>query len=90
MGGEMRDNDEFTLSLLTNRELLCLNQHGGMPLQLFRDEVKAAWMNFVGETPYVALFNLGEEPAVISASQVKGEISAMIEPHGAKIYKLKK
>lgn len=40
MGGEMRDNDAFTLSLLTNDELLNLNQNGTTPLQLFRDETK--------------------------------------------------
>lgn len=109
MGGEMRDNDEFTLSLLTNDEMLRLNQHGGTPLQLFRDEEKAAWLNFVGDVPYVALFNLREAPAMVSAdltelvggaaytaeelwtkeaSDVQGTISAEIEPHGARLYKL--
>lgn len=109
MGGEMRDNNEFTLSLLTNDEMLRLNQHGGTPLQLFRDEEKAAWLNFVGDVPYVALFNLREAPATVSAdltelvggaaytaeelwtkeaSDVQGTISAEIEPHGARLYKL--
>ena len=109
MGGELRDNDAFTISLLTNDELLHLNQHGGTPLQLFRDETKATWLNFVGETPYIALFNLQAEPAEVSASltelvgdapytavelwtgettAVQGEITAQLEPHGAKIFKL--
>ena len=107
MGGEMRDNDAFTLSLLTNDELLNLNQNGTTPLQLFRDETKAAWLNFVGSTPYIALFNLTENRAVVSAELSEftdkthaeeiwsGEktaftktLSAKIEPHGAKLYKL--
>lgn len=67
MGGEMRDNDEFTLSLLTNDAMLELNQHGGKPLQLFRDENKAAWLNRVGDVPYVALFNLADEEAAVCA-----------------------
>lgn len=109
MGGEMRDNDAFTLSLLTNDEMLNLNQNGGAPLQLFRDDKKAAWLNYVGETPYVALFNLQEKAAAVSIDieelvgsaaytavelwtgekeAVQGEISAEIDPHGAKLYKL--
>ena len=107
MGGEMRDNDAFTLSLLTNDEFLNLNQNGITPLQLFRDKTKAAWLNFVGSTPYIALFNLTENRAVVSAELSEftdkthaeeiwsGEktaftktLSAKIEPHGAKLYKL--
>ena len=109
MGGEMRDNDDFTLSLLTNDEMLNVNQNGGTPLQLFRDDKKAAWLNFVGETPYVALFNLQDETADVAAAltelvgdkaytalevwshtetAVQGAISAEVEPHGAKLFKL--
>lgn len=68
MGGEMRDNDAFTLSLLTNDALLELNQHGGEPLQLYRCDKAAAWLNHVGDVPYLALFNLGDEAAEISAA----------------------
>ena len=67
MGGEMRDNDAFTLSLLTNREMLNVNQNGGTPLQLFRNDKAAAWLNFVGDTPYVALFNLQDTQAEVAA-----------------------
>lgn len=37
-GGEMRENDEFTLSLITNPEVLAVNQtsHGGK--EIYRDE----------------------------------------------------
>ncbi len=67
IGGELRANDDFTLRLLTNDALLHLNQHGGVPLQLFRDENKAAWLNFADGVPYAALFNLSDDPAEISA-----------------------
>lgn len=86
---------------------LNLNQNGTTPLQLFRDETKAAWINFVGSMPYIALFNLTENRAVVSAELSEftdkthaeeiwsGEktaftktLSAKIEPHGAKLYKL--
>ena len=66
MGGEMRDNDAFTLSLLTNDNVLYLNQHGGEPLQLFRDEEKAGWINYVDGIPYIALFNLQNRTANVS------------------------
>ena len=46
IGGELRDCDDFTLRLLTNDALLRVNQHGGEPVQLFRDETRAAWLNF--------------------------------------------
>lgn len=68
MGGEMRQNDAFTLSLLTNDEALNVNQNGGEPLELFRDEEKAGWINFVEDTPYIALFNLKDEGAEVSFS----------------------
>ncbi len=68
MGGEMRDNDAFTLSLLTNDNVLYLNQHGGEPLQLFRDEEKAGWINYVDGIPYIALFNLQNRTANVSFS----------------------
>lgn len=109
MGGEMRDNDAFTLSLLTNDEVLKLNQHGGTPLQLFRDDRQAVWLNRVSDTVYIALFNLQDEKAAVAADlsafigdgtytalelwtkeekEAQGVLSAEIEPHGAKLYKL--
>ena len=92
----MRDNDAFTLSLLANDELLNLNQNGTTPLQLFRDETKAAWLNFVGSTPYIALFNLTENRAVVSAELSEftdkthaEEIWSGRRPHSQKRFPLK-
>jgi len=59
-GGDLPSNDEFTLSLLTNPEVLAVDQHSRNNKQLFRDKGKVAW---VADAPdggkYLALFNLG-------------------------------
>jgi alpha-galactosidase len=43
IGGEMRDNDEWTLSLLINERVLRLLKHSSGARQLFRDINQAAW-----------------------------------------------
>lgn len=68
MGGELNDNDAWTLSLLTNDEVLAVNQRGNAPMQLHRDNRSAAWISRAGEDAVnVALFNLGEEATAVSA-----------------------
>jgi hypothetical protein len=66
MGGILQDNDEWTLSLLTNSEVLDVLKRGKKPRQIFRDKEKAAWINTAenGEIN-LALFNLGDEPATV-------------------------
>ena len=44
MGGHMPNNDEYTLSLLTNPELLYVNQHSTANRQLSRDNDLIAWV----------------------------------------------
>ncbi len=61
-GGNLPDNDEFTLSLLTNDEVLAANQKGSAHRQLFAKGTQVAW---VADAPgprakYVAVFNLGD------------------------------
>lgn len=68
MGGEMRENDDWTLSLLTNPRVLRLMKHSRDARQLSRDGCHAAWMSFDEDgSAYFALFNLGEEAAEVSA-----------------------
>jgi len=69
MGGNMVENDELTLSLLTNAEVLDALVKGSEPRQLFRDERQAAWTS-VAEAGghYLALFNLGDENQTIRCS----------------------
>jgi alpha-galactosidase len=61
-GGNLPDNDEFTLSLMTNDEVLAVNQKGAGGRQLFARENQVAWVaNAPGSrAKYVAVFNLGD------------------------------
>jgi hypothetical protein len=61
-GGELRDMDEYTLSLLTNDEVLHVHREGTGARPLFRDGSRAAWFSEDGTgRKFVALFNIGEE-----------------------------
>jgi alpha-galactosidase len=64
MGGDLRKLDDFTLSLLTNDEVLAVNQAGREQRELFRANGLAAWCSkpALGNDMYVALFNL-RDPA---------------------------
>lgn len=68
-GGEMRDNDEWTLSLLTNRDVLHMHKHSFGARQVSRSGDKVVW---AAEGPngerYAALFNTGESVAAVSVS----------------------
>lgn len=63
-GGNLPDNDSFTLSLLTNRRVLSVLQNSRNNRPLFNETDKAAW---VAEEPgtgakYLALFNKADQP----------------------------
>lgn len=68
LGGEMTKLDEFTLSLLTNRNILNLLSADCPPKQVCADNEKAIWICNDTNTnkKYVALFNLSDEVATIS------------------------
>ncbi|AWB43082.1 alpha-galactosidase [Paenibacillus sp. CAA11] len=64
-GGELRDNDAWTLSLLTNRDVLEVNKRGMEPRPLVREEDFTAWISRGKDgSRYVAVFNLGDEPII--------------------------
>jgi alpha-galactosidase len=61
-GGNLPDNDDFTLSLMTNDEVLAVDQKASSSRQLFANGNQVAW---VAELPgskarYVAVFNIGD------------------------------
>jgi len=58
-GGDLPSNDEFTLSLLTNDEVLAVNQHSSNNKQLKEENGLIVWTANVPETEdkYVAFFN---------------------------------
>ncbi len=65
-GGDLPGNDEFTLSLLTNKEVLNVNQHSINNKQLFRDGDLIAW---TADDPkkgdkYLALFNASDQKEI--------------------------
>jgi hypothetical protein len=65
-GGDLPSNDDFTLSLLTNEEVLKMHRESTGVKQLFQDENKVAITSKNPDTGeiYLALFNIsdGEEP----------------------------
>lgn len=70
MGGDLRALDDWTLSLLTNDEVIAVDQTSTGGRQLRRGAADAVW---IARDPrsgdrYVALFNLGTGSATISAT----------------------
>ncbi len=71
--GELRDSDAFTLSLLTNDEVLSITKASRGNGQLFRNRDQIVWTAECadGSCRYVALFNAGPERTYIQAG-IKG------------------
>ncbi len=68
-GGELRDNDAWTWSLLTNEEVLTVHRQSYGNRQVYRDEDRVCWMAYAPSGDiYVALFNLSDVPATIDVS----------------------
>ena len=63
MGGDLITLDNYTLILLTNSEVIQVNQKSKNNRQLFRDGDKIAWVADVPESTerYLALFNTGDQ-----------------------------
>lgn len=61
-GGDLRENDEFTLSLLTNERLLEMHKKGRKPRQIYRKKDLVIWRSVAkdGRT-FLAIFNIGEK-----------------------------
>jgi alpha-galactosidase len=62
-GGDLPSNDAFSLSLLTNEEVLNANQNGASSRQLFRQGDQIAWASDVPQphSKYLAVFNVGDD-----------------------------
>ncbi|WHX50325.1 glycoside hydrolase family 27 protein [Paenibacillus woosongensis] len=66
-GGELRDNDEWTLSLLTNRDVLEMHQSSSGARLLKREGNRIVWgADGANDCLYVACFNTGEKPLKFS------------------------
>lgn len=67
MGGHLPLNSDFTLSLLSNDEVIAVNQLGANPRQLCRSEREAVWCSDAPDGGlYAALFNLSDEEASVA------------------------
>jgi hypothetical protein len=71
-GGDLPGNDEFTLSLLTNKEVLKVNQNSINNKQLFRNDDLIAWTADDPKTgdKYLALFNATDQRAIMEAKAI--------------------
>ncbi len=65
IGADMPQNDDFTLKILTNDEVLAVNQHSTNNKQLFNRNNQIAWVADVPDSTdkYVAIFNASPAPA---------------------------
>jgi hypothetical protein len=61
-GGDLPSNDEFTLALITNDEVLAANQKASGGKQLFARGDQVAWVSNPegGKGRYLAVFNVGD------------------------------
>jgi len=71
-GGNLPDNDAFTVSLITNRRVLKVLNESTNNKQLFRNNDQAAW---IADEPgtgakYLAVFNTSDEPLPLSAKKI--------------------
>ncbi len=62
IGAEMRDNDDFTLKLLTNREILQMNKNSRNAREIYLDDNMSIWLaDNIDGGRYCAIFNLSDE-----------------------------
>jgi len=81
-GGNLPDNDAFTLSLITNKEVLYINQHSTGNRQLFSDDGMVAWtaMDPKNGDKFLALFNISDQ--VVPNAMEEKRISVPFEMLG--------
>ncbi|MGB7719147.1 MAG: glycoside hydrolase family 27 protein [Bryobacteraceae bacterium] len=60
-GGDLPSNDDFTLSLLTNDEVLAADQNATRSRQLFQRGDQIAWTSDAAGAKYLAVFNVGNQ-----------------------------
>lgn len=66
--GDLLSCDDWTMRLLTNAEVLAVNQHSANNRELFRDHDLYAWMadDPANGAQYLALFNLGDAERAVT------------------------
>ena len=97
-GGDLPSMDDFTLSLLTDPELLAMHRYGEDVRQLFRHEdggVAIASRDSRDGSSWIALFNLGDAPLRVSAPGASADacpsdaaVCADLAPHACAVFKV--
>lgn len=82
-GGDLPSNDAFTLSLLTNKEVMKMHHEGTAVKQLFQTDGKVAITSKNAKTReiYLALFNMSDTPSVA----LKVDLNTIGVKDGAKV-----
>jgi len=104
IGGDLPQNDDFTLKLLTNADLLEIEKTTWCAHPLTTTDEESVWVapRQDGKGYYVAAFNLSDESRTVTASPeapAKGAkelwsgkqtevLSAEIPPHDAMVWKV--
>ncbi len=67
IGAEMRDNDEFTLKLLTNTEILKMNKNSRNAREVLLTDEESIWLaDSVEGGRYCGIFNLSDEDKTVT------------------------
>jgi alpha-galactosidase len=84
-GGDLPSNDAFTLSLLTNKDVLTVLMSSCDNRQLFRREDQVAWIarDNDSDDQYLALFNIGDE-----AQSIEVDLASLGSSTGYQAYDL--
>ncbi|QGQ96052.1 glycoside hydrolase family 27 protein [Paenibacillus psychroresistens] len=79
-GGELRDNDVWTLALLTNKEILEVQQNSHSNKLVYSEGNRIVWTakNNNNET-YAALFNIGEEMDTVRITMEQLGLSGILK-----------
>ncbi len=80
IGSELTRMDSFTVSLLTNRDILSMLTPDLKPHQLRRTDTEAVWIKADGKIYDLAVFNLSDKEKKISVS--KEELSKLLTASG--------
>ena len=84
IGGEMTKNDDFTLKLLTNPDVIAMNKNARHSHQVWRKKINGTevvlWTAVCSEGgQYAAVFNIGEEKSEITVPLTDLEIYSAVK-----------
>ena len=70
MGGELPDNDDWTNSLMTNKELLNMDDNVNEKYQMHRDDKLITWYAATPENKYFAIFNISDSELSLTGAEI--------------------